>query len=147
MKEGAKERRKIFAVAHTSKFTSLLLDMPRLSLPILRLKHGRQHAHLSFPILILNRSILLFSSVSGSSSSSSSLNFLNCSSPRELALACINYLRFHFSLSQPVTLRSQARGYLSEFHRVTCTKESRFSFFFAFSFNELLFPEESLLFL
>ena len=145
MKEGAKVRRKTFAVAHRSKFTFLLLDMLRLSLPKPRLKHGRRHARLSFPILILNRSILLFSSVSDSSSSSSSLNFLNCSSPRESSLVCIDYLRFHFSVSQPVTLRSQARGYLSEFHRVTCPKVSRFSFFFAFSFNELLFPEESLL--
>ena len=33
MKEGTKERRKTFAVAHRSKFTSMLLDMPRLSLP------------------------------------------------------------------------------------------------------------------
>ena len=47
VKEGAKERRKIFAVAHTSKFTSMLLDMPRLSLLKPRLKHGRRHARLS----------------------------------------------------------------------------------------------------
>ena len=44
----------------------------------------------------------LLRSIAGSSSSSScSLNFPNCSSPRESASVYAAYLRFHFSVSQP----------------------------------------------
>ena len=57
----------------------------------------------------------LLRSIAGSpSSSSSSPNFPNCSSPRESASVYAAYLRSHFSVSQPKTLRSRARGYLSE---------------------------------
>ena len=48
------------------------------------------------------------------SSSSSSPNFPNCSSPRESASVYAAYLRSHFSVSQPKFLRSRARGYLTE---------------------------------
>ena len=57
----------------------------------------------------------LLCSIAGSpSSSSSSRNFPNSSSPRESASVYAAYLRSHFSVSQPKTLRSRARGYLSE---------------------------------
>ena len=53
----------------------------------------------------------LLRSVAGSSFSSP--NFPNRSSPNESALVFVNYLKFHFSVSQPKALRSRARGYQS----------------------------------
>ena len=38
------------------------------------------------------------------------------------------YLLSHFSVSQPKTLRSRARGYLSELRRATCPEKSHSSF-------------------
>ena len=43
------------------------------------------------------------------------------------------YLRSHFSVSRPNTLRSRARGYLSELRRATCLEESRSSFCYLIS--------------
>ena len=81
----------------------------------------------------------LLCSIAGSpSSSSSSPNFPNCSSPRELALVYAAYLRSHFSISQPKALRSRARGYLTELHRATCPVESHSSFCSPFSPAEFL---------
>ena len=65
-------------------------------------------------------------SVAGSSSSSS--NFPNCCFRRESALDFADYLRSHFSVSQPKTLCSTARDYLSELRQATCPKESHLSF-------------------
>ena len=73
-----------------------------------------------------------------SSLSSSSPNFPNCSSPRESASVYAAYLRSHFSVSQPKTLRSRARGYLSELRRATCPEESHSSFCSPFSPTEFL---------
>ena len=71
----------------------------------------------------------LLRSVDGSSSSSSSfLNFPNCSFRRESASVYATYLRSHFSVSQPKTLSCRARGYLSELRRATCPVESHSSF-------------------
>ena len=57
----------------------------------------------------------LLRSIAGSpSSSSSSPNFSNCSSPRESASVYAAYLRSHFSVSQSKALRSRARSYLTE---------------------------------
>ena len=78
----------------------------------------------------------LLRSVAGLSSPSS--NFYNCSSPRESALVFIDYLRSHFSVSQPKALRSRARGYLSELRQARCPEESHSSFCFPF------FPAEFL---
>ena len=78
----------------------------------------------------------LLRSIAGSSSSSSSFpNFPNCSSPRESASVYATYLRSHFSVSQPKTLRSRARGYLSELRHATCLEESHSSFFFSPEFH------------
>ena len=80
----------------------------------------------------------LLRSIAGSPSSSP--NFPNCS-PRKLALVYAAYLRSHFSVSQPKTLHSRARGYLSELHQATCSKESHSSFCSPFSpLNFLLLP-------
>ena len=76
----------------------------------------------------------LLRSIAGSPSSSfSSPNFPNCSSPRESASVYAAYLRSHFSVSQPKALRSRARGYLTELRRATCLVESHSSFCSPFS--------------
>ena len=76
----------------------------------------------------------LLRSIAGSpSSSSSSPNFPNCSSPRESASVYAAYLRSHFSVSQP-----KARGYLTELRRATCSVESHSSFYSPFSPAEFL---------
>ena len=81
----------------------------------------------------------LLRSVAGSSSSSfSSPNFPNCSFSRELAFVFGDYLRLHFSVSQPKALRSRVRGYLSELLRATCPEESHLSFCSPFSPAEFL---------
>ena len=77
-------------------------------------------------------SLLRFITGSPSSSSSSS-NFPNCSSPRESALVYAAYLRSHFSISPPKAPCSRARGYLSELCRATCPVESHSSFCSPFS--------------
>ena len=81
----------------------------------------------------------LLRSIAGSpSSSSSSPNFPNCSSPRELASVFADYLRSYFSVSQPKALGSRARGYLSEVRQATCLEESHSSFCSPFSLAEFL---------
>ena len=69
-------------------------------------------------------------------SSSFSPNFPNCSFPREPASVYAAYLRSHFPVSQPKTLRSKARSCLSELLRATCPEESHFSFCSPFSTAE-----------
>ena len=76
----------------------------------------------------------LLCSVAGSSSLSSFYpNFPTCSSPCESASVFGDYLRFHFSVSQPKSLRSRARGHLSELRRATCPEESHLFFCSPFS--------------
>ena len=72
------------------------------------------------------------------SSSSSSPNFPNCSSPRESASVYTAYLRSHFSVFHPKALRNRARGYLSELRRATCPVESHSSFCSPFSPAEFM---------
>ena len=96
-------------VMKIARLTFLLLDAPRQSSPTPRLRHGRRLALLFHPKTVYS---LLRSIAGSSSSSSSSLNFPNCSSPRESASVYAAYLRSHFSISQPKALRSRARGYL-----------------------------------
>ena len=67
---------------------------------------------------------------------SSSPSFPNCSSPKESALVYAAYLRSHFSVSQPKTLRSRARGYLSELCRAMCPVEPHLSFCSPFTLAE-----------
>ena len=81
---------------------------------------------------------LLRSVARSSSSSSSSPNFPNCSSPRESASVYAAYLRSHFSVSQQKTLRSRAKGYLSELRRATCPAQSLSSSCSSFSPAEFL---------
>ena len=82
-------------------------------------------------------SLLCF--IAGSPSLSSSYpNFSNCSSPRESASVYAAYLKSHFSVSQPKTLHSRARGYLSELCIAMCLVESHSSFCSPFSLTEFL---------
>ena len=81
---------------------------------------------------------LLCSTTGSPSSSSSSPNFPNCSSPRESASVYAAYLRPYFSVSQSKALRSRARDYLSELCRASCQKESHSSFCSPFSPAEFL---------
>ena len=61
-------------------------------------------------------------------SSSSSPNFPNCSFPRDSSSVYADYLRSHFSVSQPKALRSRARGYITKLRRATFPVESHSSF-------------------
>ena len=109
-------------VMKIARLTSPLLDMPRQWLPKPRWRHGRR-----------------LRSIAGSpSSSSSSPNFPNCSSPRESASVYAAYLRSHFFVSQPKALRSRTWGYLTELRRATCSVESHSSFCSPFSPAEFL---------
>ena len=86
-------------VMKIARLTSPLLDAPRQSSP--RLRHGRRLALLS-PRSNPKSVHSLLRSIAGSpSSSSSSPNFPNCSSPRESASVYAAYLRSPFSVSQP----------------------------------------------
>ena len=84
-------------------------------------------------------------SIAGSlSSSASSPHFTNCFSLRESALVFVDYLRSHFSVSQPKALQGKARGYLSKFCRATCHEESLSSFCSLFSPPEFLVTASNL---
>ena len=122
------------------RLTSPLPDMLRLSSPRLKLRHGRRLALLSLSPKSNPKSVYsLLCSVAGSpSSSSSSLNFSNCCSPRESALNFADYLRTYFFASQSKALRSRARGYRSELRLAACYQESHSSFCSPFSPAELL---------
>ena len=94
-----------------------------------------------FPKSVL--SLLRF--IAGSpSSSSSSPNFPNCSSPRESASIFADHLISHFSVPQPKALRSRARGYLTKLRRATCPVESHLSFCCPFSTAEFLAANSNL---
>ena len=127
-------------VMKIDRLTSPLLDEPRQSSP--RPRWGAwQTTCFSFSPKSNPKSVhFLLRSIAGSSSSSSSSspNFPNCSSPRESASVYAAYLRSHFSVSQPKTLLSRAKGYLSELRRATCPVESHSSFCSLFSPAEFL---------
>ena len=108
-------------VMKIARLTSLLLYAPHQSLS--RLRHGRRLVLLIHPKTVYS---LLRSVVGSPSSSSSSPNFSNCSSPRNSALVYAAYLRSYFFVSQPKALHRRARGYLSELHRAKCPVESLF---------------------
>ena len=141
MEEAVSERRKAFAAAHksdedrqdyisASRHASSVIAKAKAeawqtTCSSLSPKSNPKSAH----------SLLRFIADSPSSSSSSP-NFPNCSSPKESASVYASYLRSHFSVSQPKALRSRARGYLSELRRATCPVESHSSFCSPFSPTE-----------
>ena len=132
--EGAvSERRKAFAAAHRSveDRQAYISASRRASSVIAKAKAEAWQATCSSLSPKSNPKTVysVLRSIAGSpSSSSSSPNFPNCSSPRESASVFAAYLRFHFSVSQQKTLRRRARGYLSELRRATCHVEFHSSF-------------------
>ena len=134
------ERRKAFAAAHRSDEDrqAYISDSRRASSVIAKAKAMTWQTTCSSLSPKSNpKSVYsLLRSVAGSTSSSP--NYTNCSSPRELASVFADYLRSHFSVSQSKALRSKARGYLFELRRATCTEESPFSSCSRFSPAEFL---------
>ena len=143
MEEAVNKRSKAFAAAHRSDedHQAYIFDSRRASSVIAKAKAEVWQATCSYFSPKSNPKFVysLLRSVAGFSFSfSSSPNFPNCSSPRESASVYADYLRSHFSVSQPKTLRSSARGYLSEIRQATCPEEYRLSFFSSFSPAEFL---------
>ena len=143
MEEEVSERRKAFAAAHRSDEDrqAYISASRRASSVIAKAKaEAWQTTCSSLSPRSNHKSVhSLLRSIAGSpSSSSSSPNFPNGSSPRESASIYAAYLRSHFSVSQPKAMRSRARGYLSELHRATCPVESHSSFCSTFSPAEFL---------
>ena len=114
VEEAVSERRKAFAAAHRSNEDCLAyISASRCaSSVIIKAKaEAWQTTCTSLSLKSNPKSVhSLLHSIAGSSSFSP--NFPNCSSPRKSASVYAAYLRPHFSVSQPKTLRSRARGYL-----------------------------------
>ena len=130
------ERRRAFATAHRSdEDRQAYISASRRASSVIAKAEAWQTTCTSLSPKSNPKSVhSLLRSIAGSpSSSSSSPNFPNCSSPRESASVYAAYLRSHFSVFQPKTLRSRARGYLTELRRATCSVESHSSFCFPFS--------------
>ena len=113
VKEAVSERRKAFAAAHRSDEDrqAYISASRHVSSVIAKAKtEAWQTTCSSLSPKSDPKSVhsLLRSIAGSSSSSSSSLNFPNCSSPRESASVYAAYLRSHFSISQPeaTSLRS-----------------------------------------
>ena len=143
VEEAVGERRKAFATAHRSDEDrqAYISASRRASSVIAKAKaEAWQTTCTSLSPKSNPKSVhSLLRSIAGSpSSSTSSPNFPNCSSPRESASVYAAYLRSHFSVSQPKALRSRARGYLTELRRATCSVESHSSFCSPFSPAEFL---------
>ena len=133
MEEAVGERRKAFAAAHRSDEDrqAYISASRRASSVIAKAKAEAWQTTCSSLLPKSNPKSVhsLLRSIAGSpSSSSSSPNFPNCSSPRISALVYAAYLRSDFSVSQPKALRSRARGYLFELRRATCPEVSHSSF-------------------
>ena len=138
MEEAVSERRKTFAATHRSDedCQAYISASRRASSVIAKAKAEAWQTTCSSLSPKSNPKSVhsLFRFIAGSSFlSSSSPNFPNCSSLRESASVYAAYLRSHFSVSQPKTLRSRARGYTSEIRRATCLVESHSSFCSPFS--------------
>ena len=125
------KRRRAFATAHRSDEDrqAYISASRRASSVIAKAKAEARQTTCSS---LSPKSVHSLRSIAGSSSSSP-----NCSH-RESASVYAAYLRSHYSVSQPKTLRSRARGYLFELCRATCPEESHSSFCSPFFPNELL---------
>ena len=149
VEEAVGERRRAFATAHRSDEDRqvYISASRRASSVITKAKAGAWQTTCTFLSPKSNPKSVhsLLRSIAGSPSSSfSSPNFPNCSSPRESASVYAAYLRSHFSVSQPKALRSRARGYLTELRRATCSVEFHSSFCSPFSsLNFLRLPPTS----
>ena len=136
-----KDARLLLPLTETMKIarlTSLLLDASGQSSVIAKAKdkaEARQTTCSSLSPKSNPKSVhSLRCSIAGSSSTSSSStpNFPDCSSPRESASVYATYLGSHFSIFQPKALR------------VTCSEESHLSFCSPFSLDEFLVAASNL---
>ena len=139
VEEAVSERRKAFAAAHRNDEDrqAYIFASRHASSVIAKAKAEAWQATCSsfspksipkFVYYLLR--FVVFSSFSFSSSPS----FPNCFSHRESASVYANYLRSHFSVSEPKALRS--RGYLFQLHQAMYPKESHFYFCSLFSLAE-----------
>ena len=140
LKSAVSERRKAFAAAHRSDEDrqAYISASRRASSVIAKAKAEAWQTTCSslLPKSKPKSVHTLLRSVAGSSSSSP--NFPKCSFPKESASVYAAYLRSHFSVFQPKTLRSRARGYLSELRPATCLVETHSSFCSPFSPTKFL---------
>ena len=149
VEEAVNERRKAFAAAQRSDEDrqAYISAFRRVSSVIANAKAEAWQAT-CYSLLPKSNPKSVYSflrSVSGSSSSSSSSpNFLNCSSSRESTSVFADYLRSHFSVSQPKGLRTRSRGYLSELYRATQPKGTYSFFYSPFSHAEFLVAASNL---
>ena len=103
-----------------ARLTSSLPDRLRL-LPKPRLRQGKRHAYFSpksDPTSVYSPVPLLLAL----------LPPLLSLSPRESASVFTDYLKFHFSVSQPKAVHSRARGYLSKLRQAMSPEVSHLSF-------------------
>ena len=140
MEEAVSERHKAFVVAHRDRQAYISASQLAFSFIAKAEAEAWQTTCSSLSPRSNPKSVhsLLRSIVGSPSSSSSSPNFPNCSSPRVSASVYAAYLRSHFSVFQPKTLRCRARCYHSELRRATCPVESHSSFCSPFSPAEFL---------
>ena len=134
VEEPVSERHKAFAAAHRSdEDRPAYISASRRASSVIAKAEAWQTTCSSLSPKSNPKSVhSLLRSIAGSpSSSSSSPNFPNCS-------LCAAYLRSHFSVSQPKTLRSKARGHLTELRGATCNMESHSSFCSPFTPAEFL---------
>ena len=105
MEQAVRERRKAFAAAHRSdENRQAYISASRRASSVIAKAEAWQTTCTSLSPRSNPKSVhSLLRSIAGSysSSSSSSPNFPNCSSPRESASIYVAYLRSHFSVSQP----------------------------------------------
>ena len=143
VKDAVDERHKVFAVANRcDENRQAYISASRCALPVIAKAKAEVGQTICSFLSSKSNSKSVYSlirSVAGFSfSSPSSPNFPNCSFSKKSASVFANYLRSHFSFSQPKVLRSGDRGCLSELRRATCPKESHLSFCSLFSPGEFL---------
>ena len=142
MEQAVSERRRAFAAAHRSNENcqAYISASRRASSVIAKAKvEAWQTTCTSLSPKSNTKTVYsLLRSIAGSPSLSSSSPFPKLFPPGESASLYAAYLRPHISVSQPKTLRSRARSYLSELRRATCPEEYHSSFCSSFSPTELL---------
>ena len=147
MESAVSERRKAFTATHRSDKDqqAYISASRRTSSVIAKAKAETWQTTCSFSPKSNPKSVYSrLRSIAGFLSSFSSPSFPNCSCFRESALVYAAYLKSHFFVSQPKTLRSRDRGHLSELHHVPCPEESHSSFCFPFSSTEFLVAASNL---
>ena len=115
VEEAVGERRKTFAAAHKSdEDRQAYISASRQASSVIAKNKAETWQATCSTISPKSVYSLLRSLAGFSSSSFSSPNFPNCSSPRESALVFVDCLRSHSSVSQSKALPSRAKSYFSE---------------------------------